>query len=379
MKGSNSILNDGKAANELTIEVLFTKAVGSVLLNPDTSKPSRFELVVEENLSTPNSLSATATTAGFNNQPVGDGQGHKTFPFDVQNAVSLSKDNKLVINLSNWITNAETGIHNLLLRYENIPGYWDGAWVLPVEMGPIVIRENNVGIGTDVPTAKLQVEGDLNVGGKGNGRVKARHIDGKDYMSDAYDKLYLNYDTGKDVEVGGVKNADLIVHGRIKDQTGFIMPVGSIIAYGGSTAPEGWLLCDGKPIDSRYTDLRNAINSSMAPDLRSRFIVGAGQGTGQESYSLNGIGGESKHTLSIEEMPKHRHELYTAGSKWANEGWIGQNKDVKIKLTDRTDDNDKPGSEVGIGKTDVVVVNEGESQPHNNLPPYYALTYIIKY
>lgn len=73
-----------------------------------------------------------------------------------------------------------------------------------------------VGIGTNDPQAKLQIEGDLNVGGSGNGRIKVRHIDGKKADADDYDTLYLNWDTEKDVHVGsGNHNANLAVFGKI--------------------------------------------------------------------------------------------------------------------------------------------------------------------
>jgi hypothetical protein len=39
------------------------------------------------------------------------------------------------------------------------------------------------------------------------------------------------------------------IDGRIKDKTGFLMPVGSILPYAGDSAPEGWLLFDGKEKD----------------------------------------------------------------------------------------------------------------------------------
>ena len=79
--------------------------------------------------------------------------------------------------------------------------------------------------------------------------------------------------------------AQLEVKGRVKDQTGFLMPVGSVISYAGTTIPQGWLLCDGSAIDRiNYSDLFNAIGTSWGigdgsatfnlPDLRGQFLRG---------------------------------------------------------------------------------------------------------
>lgn len=57
----------------------------------------------------------------------------------------------------------------------------------------------NVGIGTTSPSEKLTIQGDgtapylLNVGGTSNGRMKVRHIDGKDYLSGSLSNLYLQH------------------------------------------------------------------------------------------------------------------------------------------------------------------------------------------
>lgn len=74
--------------------------------------------------------------------------------------------------------------------------------------------------------------------------------------------------------------------GRLHDKTGLVMPVGSIIAFGGETAPDGWLLCDGKRYNwtvTEYVDLFNVIGMNYGretpgffnvPDLRGYFIRG---------------------------------------------------------------------------------------------------------
>ena len=69
------------------------------------------------------------------------------------------------------------------------------------------------------------------------------------------------------------------------------VPSGVITMYSGSTAPSGWTLCDG---------------TDGAPDLRDRFIVGAG-----DSYDVDDTGGADSVTLSESEIPSHDHSSGT--------------------------------------------------------------------
>jgi len=69
------------------------------------------------------------------------------------------------------------------------------------------------------------------------------------------------------------------------------MPLGAIIAYGGSSAPEGWHLCNGTAHGS--AELQALIGSANTPDLSGRFIVGAGTG-----YNPKATGGAETVTLT---------------------------------------------------------------------------------
>jgi hypothetical protein len=71
-------------------------------------------------------------------------------------------------------------------------------------------------------------------------------------------------------------------------------PVGGIIMWSGSIAsiPSGWLLCNG---------------TSGTPDLRDRFIVGAGS-----TYAVNATGGFATYSLSTAQLPSHTHTGTTA-------------------------------------------------------------------
>ncbi|MFZ6708061.1 phage tail protein [Undibacterium sp. TC9W] len=141
------------------------------------------------------------------------------------------------------------------------------------------------------------------------------------------------------------------------------MPVGTVVSYAGGAAPNGWLICDGSAIDqSTHPTLFSLIGGNV-PDLRSRFIVGAGQGGGLSNRTLKSAGGEETHTLSENEMPNHSHAYGVGGGNRGNnngggnsEGWSANNWSFTT-WTART----------------------GGNVPHNNMPPFYALTYIIKY
>jgi microcystin-dependent protein len=75
-----------------------------------------------------------------------------------------------------------------------------------------------------------------------------------------------------------------------------IIPAGVILMWSGSIAniPSGWLLCNG---------------SSGTPDLRDRFVVGAGS-----TYAVNATGGATTVTLSTVNLPSHTHTLSASGT-----------------------------------------------------------------
>lgn len=54
------------------------------------------------------------------------------------------------------------------------------------------------------------------------------------------------------------------------------MPVGSVTAFMGATAPMGWLLCDGSTFDeTEYPQLYSVLGTNTVPDLRGEFLRGA--------------------------------------------------------------------------------------------------------
>ena len=82
--------------------------------------------------------------------------------------------------------------------------------------------------------------------------------------------------------------------------------------------------------------------------------------TAMEAGELAGTGGTETHTLMIDEMPAHRHEFRRVGDSSPGErGSVTQT--AKGWLTERT-----------------IVEEAGGGLAHNNMPPWQALSCIIK-
>lgn len=170
-------------------------------------------------------------------------------------------------------------------------------------------------------------------------------------------------------------------------------PVGTIIAFGGATAPAGYLLCDGAAYSrTTYSELFNVIGTSYGtgdgsttfnvPNLTGKFPLGK-----SGSYSLASTGGEANVTLTTNQIPAHTH-----GSKSIT-GQVGQvlvpsdNGYTSDSLYFETKDNVAyPSSESGTARRRVIKLNAthehdsvGGGAFHNNMPPYLTINYIIKY
>ena len=161
--------------------------------------------------------------------------------------------------------------------------------------------------------------------------------------------------------------------------------VAEIRMFAGSFAPKGWALCDGQllPI-SQNTALFSLLGTTYGGDGRVTFglpnLMGTapmqqGQGPGLSLRDLGETGGEPNVTLLTSEIPTHNHtvsafdgsgEVTTPdGALWAS-AMIG-----------------RAGTNMYSNQAPNVVMNPmtttitGGSQPHNNMPPYLCVTFII--
>ena len=130
-----------------------------------------------------------------------------------------------------------------------------------------------------------------------------------------------------------------------------VLPSGCILVWSGSVGsiPSGFVLCNG---------------SNGTPDLRNSFVLGAGN-----SYTVGQVGGSTdaivvSHTHTVTD-PGHLHNIASTGS-----GTIA---------------NDSPSGATGASTattasatTGISIVAAGTSGVNANMPPYYALAYIMK-
>lgn len=126
------------------------------------------------------------------------------------------------------------------------------------------------------------------------------------------------------------------------------------------------------PVGSIYITV-NATNPSTLfggvwEKIEGRFLIGTGSNkanttsywgelsANNHAMPVKEMGGEAKHTISVQEMPSHQHEislpdggdLYTSSVEW------------KVTQTGRAYAGD-------------MISATGNNQPHNNIPPYYAV------
>lgn len=144
------------------------------------------------------------------------------------------------------------------------------------------------------------------------------------------------------------------------------VPVGSIMLWGGIDIPQNWILCDGEKYKVEdYPELYAAIGDTYGsgptgffkiPDLARRFPLGWWY-----SDILGEKGGEKEVTLTIDQIPPHDH------------------KDGKIN--DAIAANTGSRSAVVIHNSEsgtIPTTKTGGGQPHNNMPPYLRIKFIIK-
>jgi len=244
------------------------------------------------------------------------------------------------------------------------------------------------------------------------------------------------------VNTKGTLNVEQKATALVGDKPGVVLgvPIGTIMMWPGASAPNGWALCNGEQIPDGATVLKDLLKTTygfcgntvdensvevkvigntlyipieigtikrtvqfeinsivynnntakisykttdailhteviktitvnieygLLPNLQQRFPLGCGT-----NYSLGYVGGEENHTLKVEEMPAHNHTITSISSPSDNAATT--HNTFSVLETSATD------IKRTVKVTASEMTNTGGGQPHNNMPPYTVINYIIK-
>ena len=353
----NRVLNNGDEENELSLQITnllrnsyvpfqgkYSEAPTRLVLSFDTSEAVQYWALFDED----NALGVLVDVSGTNTfwHIEKEVQGQTTqWILSPSEEIELDAGVSFRINLSKVISAMPTGSANLYLQYENMPGYWDDLFVVPIEKTPFYLEDKQDALGNVMKTI-------VGVG---------THTVDQD---------------GATVQIVGGLSADSLA---VSNPSGAgVIPRGGIIMWSGAVAdvPVGWNICDGNGGEK--------IGDLDIPDLRSRFIVGVGQGDGLSNYAP-GVGddrGKESHLLSGTETPSHSHSATITDTTKSPINSISDaafnidtgEAEVEGQVTiNATTIDIKEANSVAIITTPVAATTA-----HENRPPYYALAFIIK-
>lgn len=153
--------------------------------------------------------------------------------------------------------------------------------------------------------------------------------------------------------------------------------VGTIYPFVGETEPDTFMFCDGRALDvTKYAELFSVIGYTYGgsgdffnlPDLRGKTLVGRNENDNDFS-AVGKFGGKKEHTLTEEQMPSHGHYVISSADSARlvlNQSGVGNGSYAFA--------NGRGNGYYSAWITDT----RGGGQPHNNMPPYMIVNYIIK-
>lgn len=159
--------------------------------------------------------------------------------------------------------------------------------------------------------------------------------------------------------------------------------VGEIRAVGFNFAPYGWALCNGQVLPiSQNTALFSLLGtyyggdgkSTFAlPNLQGRAPMNQGSGAGLSPRTIGETGGEPTVSLNLSEIPSHNHVVQSAAA--SNEGTPGHTSTFGGGGRGK-----EPAYAAGPGTVPMsapAVGLAGGGNPHNNMPPYLTVNFVI--
>jgi microcystin-dependent protein len=157
--------------------------------------------------------------------------------------------------------------------------------------------------------------------------------------------------------------------------------IGEIRMFGGSFAPNGWVLCQGQLMPIAENDaLFNLIGTTYGgdgqetfgiPDLQGRVVVHQGQGSGLQNDTIGESGGVESVTIVANTTPVHNHafiaSLGAAASTDPTNQVIAQSSQIHLFTEDVASKQMNASSLAPVGG----------SQPHENRQQYLAINFIL--
>lgn len=160
--------------------------------------------------------------------------------------------------------------------------------------------------------------------------------------------------------------------------------VAEIRIFAGNFAPAGWALCNGQIIPiSQNTALFSLLGTTYGgngtttfalPNLQGMAPLQAGQGPGLSNYDLGQSAGAASVTLIASEMPAHTHSVSATAAPGDNPDPNGNVWGLAGAARGTNMYSAGPGNSA---MSPSAFATAGSSQPHNNMPPYLALNFII--
>ena len=157
--------------------------------------------------------------------------------------------------------------------------------------------------------------------------------------------------------------------------------IGSISMIAFNFEPRGWAFCSGQLLQiNEYDALFSLLgttyggdgqNTFALPDLRGRVPIHQGTGSGLSTYTLGESGGTESVTLISNQMPGHNHSLAVNSN-----GGTSDNP-ASNYMASNSEGFKHYSNSAGSNGNGASIVNAGGNQPHNNMPPYLCVNFII--
>lgn len=192
---------------------------------------------------------------------------------------------------------------------------------------------------------------------------------------------------GSNVDVSTGISGEAVVTVTPGDGTGGREPPGSMVMYGGVSAPTGWLLCDGTQyLIADYPDLAAAISTRFGgdsthfnvPNMADRFPIGA-----SPTKAVASTGGSVNKTIGTTNLPPHAHGIahtHTIFAEYFDDTQSGGGGAAK-RITDIENSTGGGGTNIfppTHSQATTTSGNTGGGSPLDVTPPYMALNWIIK-